>query len=206
MIVGAEECVQALRGMQHVIVGTARTLMIVIVLAWARQFRELGIELIVGGRCPRRRGTVGGVERDRRRARKRRAHQRDGTEDIRPDQRAPRRNRRAGVVAHDCSHGPVTQRINEPGRVPHHVENPERVGIGVKRTIPSCRTAVAALIGCNHVVAGLRERQQHLAPAVGELREAVQQQQARASGGLVACLQHMHHQAIVVVDDSRANL
>ena len=105
----------------------------------------------------------------------------------------------------DARHRLVAERIDEPGGVAHHVEDAERIAVGVVGAVPAGGAAVAALVGRDHVIAGGRERQHHLAPAIGELGKAVQQQQARPARRLEARLQHMHHQAVVVVDHAGAD-
>ena len=91
-------------------------------------------------------------------------------------ERAPRRDRRAGIVPDDRRHRAVAERIDEPHGVAHHVEDAELIGIGVVGIVPAGGAPVAALIGRDHVIPGRRKRQHHLAPAVGELGKAVQQQ------------------------------
>ncbi len=100
----------------------------------------------------------------------------------------------------DARHRFVAERIDEPGRVADHVEDAERIAVGVVGAIPAGGAPIAALIGRDHVIARGRKRQHHLAPAIGELGKAVQQQQARPARRLEARLQHMHHEAVVVVD------
>jgi hypothetical protein len=45
-----------------------------------------------------------------------------------------------------------------------------------------------------------RKRQHHLAPAVGEFREAMQQQHGGSAWNLIASFQYVHRQAIDVGD------
>ena len=196
---------QPLRRVQHVVVGFAPALVVVIIFARPRQLRELGVELVVGRPALRQLAAVRGVERDLRRPRERRAQDRDLREDVAADQRRPRRDRRAGVVSGDARHRLVAERIDEPGGVAHHVEDAERIAVGVVGAVPAGGAAIAALVGRDHVIAGGRERQHHLAPAIGELGKAVQQQQARPARRLEAGLEHMHRQAVVVVDHAGAD-
>ena len=100
---------------------------------------------------------------------------------------------------------PVAEREYEADRVADEVEDPKRGDVAVVVAVPTGREPVAALIGREHVVAGLRERHHHLAPAVGKLREAVEQQQAGPAGRLVAGLEHVHAQAVHAVDKARAD-
>ena len=51
--------------------------------------------------------------------------------------------------------------------------------VAVVAAVPAGGAAIAALVGREDVEAGRRERRHHLAPAIGELRKAVQQQHAR---------------------------
>ncbi len=196
MVVGAEERVQALRSMQHVVVGATRALIVLVVFARPRQGGELGIKFVVVRRRTRRCGAVGGVERERWRTGERRAHQHHGAEHVRPDQRAPGRDRRAGIVPHHGRNRAVAEREHEPHRIAHHVERTERIGIGIVGIVPSRGAPVTALVGRDHVVAGRGQRRHHLTPAVGELRKTVQQQHDRPVASLVARFQDMHGEAV----------
>jgi hypothetical protein len=55
------------------------------------------------------------------------------------------------------------------------------------------------------VVAGRRQLRHHLAPAEGKFGKAVQQQHAGPAFCLKAGFQHMHAQAVDVVDEARAD-
>src|SRR5262245_48469446 len=108
-------------------------------------------------------------------------------------------------MADDACHRAIAERIDEAHGVPDHVDVAEGIAIGVIVVVPAGGTAVTALIRRDHVIAGGCERQYHLAPAIGELRETVQQQQQWASCGLETRLQHVHLEAIVVVDVTGAD-
>ena len=165
--------------MEHVVIGPARALIVLVVLPRRIQLRELRVEFIIGRRRPRRGRAVGGVERHGRRALERRAHDRDGTEDVGSDECRPGRDGRSRIVPHHHRHGAVAERVDERHGVSHHVEDAERIGIGVIRIVPARGAAVAALVGRDHVIARGCQRQHHLAPAVGKLREAMQKQHGR---------------------------
>ena len=94
----------------------------------------------------------------------------------------------------------MAERVDEPHGIAHHVEDAEGIGIGVVGIVPARGAAVAALIGGDHVIARRRQRQHHLAPAVGEFREAMQQQHGGPAWTLVAGFQHVHRQAVDVGD------
>src|SRR6185295_3931154 len=72
----------------------------------------------------------------------------------------------------------------------------------VVASVPAGGLAIAALVGRDDVKAGLRERRHHLAPAEGELGKAVQQQHRRPAR--LACLEHVHDEAVYAVDAARA--
>ena len=95
-------------------------------------------------------------------------------------------------MPHDGGHGAVAERIDEPDGVAHHVENAEGIGIGVIGVVPAGGAPVAALVGGDDVITRRRQRQHHLAPAIGQLREAVQQQHGGPARRLEAGLQHMN--------------
>src|SRR6185437_16019218 len=65
--------------------------------------------------------------------------------------------------------------------------------------------AIAALVRRDDVTAGLGERQHHLAPAVGELREAMEEEKQRTVRAVMAGLQNVHPQAVDAGDKARAD-
>ena len=122
-------------------------------LARRRQLREL----IVGirARCRRLRRLIGGVERQRRRAAERRAHHHHRSKHIRARQRAPAGDRRSEIVADDHRDVAVTERVDERHHVAHAVERRERRQVVVELHVGAAASAVAALIGRDHVIARL---------------------------------------------------
>src|SRR5438270_13322717 len=99
----------------------------------------------------------------------------------------------------------MAERKHECQRVLYDVENAEEVEIAIIGAVPPGRAPIAALVRRNHVEASGCERQHHLAPAVGKLGKAVQQQDAWPSRLLVARLEHMHREAIDVLNEARAD-
>ncbi len=190
--VGAQEGVDALRAMPHVGVGGARRVVPLVMLARALERREV----VVDG--------VDGCGGERRRAGERRAQQRDGREHVRPHESAGGRDRRAEVVADHRRDLAAAERGEQPEHVPHEVEQAERLEVAVVVGVPAGRAAVAALVGRHHVVARGRERRHDLAPAPGELGEAVQQQHTRPARRLEAGLEDVHREAVDVLDEPRA--
>ena len=71
VIVGTEEGVKTLRRLQHVVVGAAGSLIVLVIFAWRVELREFGVEFVIGLSRTRRRGAVRGVERQARHARER---------------------------------------------------------------------------------------------------------------------------------------
>ena len=63
MVVGAEEGMETLRGMEHLVVGPACALIVLVILPRRVELRELPVELVIGRRGPRRGRAIGGVER-----------------------------------------------------------------------------------------------------------------------------------------------
>ena len=111
VVVGAQEGVDALRTVAHVVVGLARRVVPLVVLARARQRGQFRVNVGSGRACRRAslRRSVGGVERQRGRARKRSAHQHHGAEHVRPHERTPGRHRRAEVVSDHGRHAAVAE-------------------------------------------------------------------------------------------------
>ena len=134
-----------------------------------------------------------------------RAHQRDGAEHVGPDQRGPCHDCRAEIVPDHCRDRAQTERPNEAERVADEIEDAERGEVAIVSGVPAGGASVAALVGRDHVVAGRRQREHHLAPAVGKLGKAVQQQEARAVLLFEPRLKDVHAQAVDVVDEARAD-
>ncbi len=94
----------------------------------------------------------------------------------------------------------VAKRVDQPDGVARHVENAKRVRIGVVGIVPANGTAISALIGGDHVIPGGRQRRHHLAPAIGELRETMQEQDRRSARRFETSLQNMHRHAVHIRD------
>src|ERR1051325_5786429 len=89
VVVGAEERMKALWRMQHIVVCSPRPLIILVILPWRIQLRQLCVQFVVGLSRRRNWCSVGGVERKRRRAFEGGAHDRDGPENVGPHERGP---------------------------------------------------------------------------------------------------------------------
>src|SRR5262249_56245588 len=101
VIVGAKKRMQSLWRMQHVIVGSAGALVVLVILSRRIQPREFRIKLVIRNRARRSSNAVRGIEGKRWRAFKGRAQDRDRLENVRPDQSRPGRDPRAGVMSRD---------------------------------------------------------------------------------------------------------
>jgi hypothetical protein len=200
VVVSTEKGVETLRRVQHVVVGAAGPLIVLVIFARRAELREFGVEFVIGLSRTRRRGAVRGVERQARHARKRRTHHRHRSEYIRPDERAPRRDRRAGIVPDHGRDLAIAEREHKPHGIADHVEDAEGIGIGIIGVVPAGGAAIAALIRGDRVISRRCKRQHYLAPAVGEFRKAMQQQHGGPAGALVASFQNVHRQAINVSD------
>ena len=194
-----------LRGPPQVVVRAARGVEAAVVMARRIQAGEAGVD--VRRRGARRfgpSGLVGRVERQRRRSPERRAHQHDGAEHVRPGHRAPRRHQRSEVVAGEMDLA-VPERRHERQHVANLVQHPERAQVVVVADVGPVGAAVPAQVRRHDVVALGREGRQQPPPAIGELREAVQQEHAGAGLGPRARLQHVHAQAVDVGDEAGAD-
>ena len=99
----------------------------------------------------------------------------------------------------------VAKRVDEPNRVSRHVEDAKRIRIGVVGIVPADGATVATLVGGDHVVTSGCQRQHHLAPAISELREAMQQQDGWPPRRFVTGLQNMHRHPVYIGDVARAD-
>ena len=106
-------------------------------------------------------------------------------------------------MADDAGHLGSTQRRHQAQRVAHIIQRAEFGEIGIKARGPAGGAAIAALVGRDDVVARSRQRQHDLAPGIGDLREAMQQQQQRPAG--LAGLEQVHHQAPTIVEETGAD-
>jgi hypothetical protein len=77
-------------------------------------------------------------------------------------------------VAKERGDRTVAQRRYQTERVFDHVGDTERCEIAIVVAVPARGAAEAALVGGDHVVPGVGERQHHLAPTVGNFWETVQ--------------------------------
>ncbi len=204
VVVGAQEGVDALRAVPHVGVGCPRGIVPMVVLARRVERRQVVVDRAAGFGLASLR-VVGRVEGHGRRAGERSTHQHHRAEHVRPQQCAPGRNGRAEIVADHGGDGAVAEGRDEPHGIPDQVEKAERPEVAVILAVPADGAAIAALVGGDDMKALRRQRQHHLAPAVGQLREAVQQQEAGPAFGLEARLQDVHPQAVDVVDEASAN-
>ncbi len=157
----------------------------------------------VGGR--RGQSIAQRVERQRRRPAERRAHQRHRAEHVGPDQRTVGGNHRAEIVAdHGCNRCDA-ERGEQPQDVAHQIERAERPQVGVIAIVRSGGAPIAALVRRDHMEAGRRQHRHYPPPAEGEFREAVQQHDHRPPFALESGLQHMHGEAVDVVEQTRAD-
>ena len=144
-------------------------------LARARQRRQTGHGVGHGSR--RQRGLrLGGdrVERQFRWAGEWRTHQHYRAEHVRPRQSAPGSHRRPEVVPYHGSHTAVTEGRDQRQHVAYQVEHAKRRKVAAIVAIPAGGAAISALVGRDHVIAGLGHRQHQLAPAIGKFGKAVQ--------------------------------
>jgi hypothetical protein len=189
----------ALRRSPHVVVGFARLVITLVMLAWRVEPCQV-LENACRVRRSGRRGLVGPVKRQVRRAPEGSAHQGHGPEHIRADERAIGRDRRAEVMPDHSSHGTIAKRQDQTQRVPDEVGQAKGSAVAAIRVIPSSRAPVAALIRGDHVISRRRERAHDLPPRICELRKAMEKQDEGASLGLESCLERVDRETVNVVD------
>src|SRR6476620_5368219 len=108
-------------------------------------------------------------------------------------------------MPYDHRHAAIPERVDEPEGIAHALHGPPRPEAVVKRDVRTAAAPVAAMIRCHHVVAGLGQRQHHLAPAIRQLRITMHQEHQWPTALLEASLQDMHGDAVVVVYESGSN-
>ncbi len=99
----------------------------------------------------------------------------------------------------------VTERPDHAECVAHGVQQAEAAQVAVISAVPTGRATVAAQVGGDDVEAGGGERRHHLAPGIGELREAVQEKDEGAAGGFVAGFQDVNAQSVDAVEEAGAD-
>src|SRR6185437_16819083 len=109
--------------------------------------------------------------------------------------RAPGGDGRAEIMAYHGGGLAVAERRDEGERVAHQIEQAEGAEIAVIGAVPAGGAAIAALVRGDDAIAGGGERRHRLAPAIGELGEAVQEEDERTISAFVAGLGDMHGEA-----------
>ena len=193
----------ALRRLPHVVVRFARRVVAHVVLARRRQARQVVVDGVGGGSGARQ--LIGAAKRQRRRTAERRAHHDHRSEDVGTHDGAPAGNARTHVVAHHRGQRSVTERQHQRHHVGHAIERPKRHQVIVKGHVRAAGAAIAAQVGREDVIARRGELRHHLAPAVGQLREPVDQQHRRPVAALETGFEHVHADAVDIVDQARAN-
>ena len=97
-------------------------------------------------------------------------------------------------MADNRRHRTNTIRCHQANRIARQIQHTEGCQIAVVIGVPASGVAIAALVRGDHVVAGCRQREKNLAPAIGKLRKTMQQQQAGTAR--LAGFQHMHGEAV----------
>ena len=108
------------------------------------------------------------------------------------------------MARHHCNRA-VAQRVDERHRIANHVEDSEGIRIGVVGIVPTGGAAKPAHVGRDRVIAGQRQRQHHLPPAIGKLRETVQKKDRRTPGRVETCLQKMHRESVDIGHSARTD-
>ena len=95
----------------------------------------------------------------------------------------------------------IPQRRHERQHVSHEVQLAKREQVAVVGRVPTCRPAVASLVRRHDAIALGRERQHDLAPAVRQLRKAMQQQEQRPSR--LSRFEDVHPHPVHVLHETR---
>ena len=98
----------------------------------------------------------------------------------------------------------VAQCRDQPQRVSDRVEQPKAREVSIVIGVPPGGPPIATLVGRDDVEPRRGKRQHHLAPRIGYLRKAVQQQDEGSARSVEAGLQQVHSQAIDFGHKARA--
>src|SRR5229473_4952325 len=115
--------------MQHVVVSSAGALIVLVILPRWIELGQFRVEFVIGWGRTGNWSAVRRVEGQRWRAFKWRTHDRECAENVRPDERRPRGDRRAGVVAHYHRDGTMAERVDKADRIAHHIKDAEWIRI-----------------------------------------------------------------------------
>ena len=99
----------------------------------------------------------------------------------------------------------IAERRDQPHHIAHAIQQPERPEVVVVIGAPAGGAAIAAQIGRDDAIAGLRQRRHHLAPGIGDLRKAMQQHDQRPTRRFEPGLQHMDIEAVNVAHKAGAD-
>jgi hypothetical protein len=122
-----------------------------------------------------------------------------------PGQSAVARHPRTKVVSDHRRDPLAPHRRDQAEQVEEQVVRAEGREVGFVGDRPRGGAAIATQIRGYDVVAGLGEVGHDLAPGIGQLWKAVQQQQAGSARILVPGFQQMHSQAVHAIDEARTN-
>ena len=109
-------------------------------------------------------------------------------------------------MPYDRCHRSVAEPRDQRQSIPHEIEKTKRADIAVVITIPARGLAIAPLVGRDHMVPRRRQRQHDVAPAVGELREAMEEQDTGPVLSLEAGFEHVHRETVDVFHEPGADL
>ena len=162
MEIAAHKGVDALRTAPHVRIGRPGRIIPLVVLARPVELGQCRVDVVARRGIRWRR--VGGVEGQCRRTGEWRAHQGDRAEYVGPHQRAPRRDRRAEIVADDRGDHRIAECRDQPQRIPNRIQQPEGVEVAVVIGVPAGAAAITPLVGGEDMKAGSGEWQHDFAP------------------------------------------
>lgn len=123
-----------------------------------------------------------------------RAHQRDGAKNVRPDQRRPGGDGGAEIMPDDGGNRLVTEGMDQANGISGQVDRAPRRQVLVIGHRPAGSPAVATKVGGNDIIPGIGQSRHDTAPGIGNLGEAMQQQQAWSA--MRTSLQDMHSKPV----------
>jgi hypothetical protein len=108
-------------------------------------------------------------------------------------------------MSDDACHFLIAHGTRKSKNVAHAVQHEIWRKVITKRHRNCRRAPIAAKIRCEDVKARLGQSRQLMSPRVGELREPVQKHDARPSRLFETGLEDVHDEAVVVIDQARAD-
>ena len=101
--------------------------------------------------------------------------------------------------------GTIADCENQTKDVSDLVEKEKVASVVLVPEAPARSASITPLVGSDDMKSRFGEGGHHVPPAVRQLRESMEEHDARSPVSAEACLQHMHPQPVAIVDEARTD-